>query len=159
MFLQNRSVVFASSCHGGHGGGGTKQTGHSKHKKSYPQGEIIEIKAPPEITVKGTLTCPGKFLYVNKKGYGHDDKEKCKNSAIMVEKAGECGKSGKEECPYEGKLYHILLNEKAKELINSKKYRGAEISITGSLWPDERVIGVRSFRRLSAEEMETVHRD
>ncbi|MFH1958026.1 MAG: heavy metal-binding domain-containing protein [bacterium] len=146
VLVNTSGLLFASSCHGG----GTKRS--SRPKRAYSQGEIIEIKAPPKMTVKGTLACPGNFLYRNAKGYGHDN-EKCKNSAIMVEKFVGCDKSGKVDCPYESKLYHILLNEKSKELVNNKKYRDAKVSVTGHFWPDERVVEVIDFNLLSKEEI------
>lgn len=146
--VHTSGLLFASSCHGGHGGG-TKQP---VRKKAYPPVETVEIKAPPKMTVKGTLTCPGDFLYRNAKGYEHDN-EKCKNSAIIVEEVVECDITGEDDCPYENKLYHILLNEKSKELINNKKYRDAKVGITGHFYPDERVLELVDFSLLNKEEI------
>lgn len=87
VFFMVPGKLFAPSCHGGGGGG---HSGYSeKHEKYQPEQKkesvpikVIEIKAPPKMTIKGTLTCPGNFLFSNRKGYWHDDDEKCKNSAI-----------------------------------------------------------------------------
>lgn len=141
--------------HGGHGGGSEREQEKPKiqEKKDSTPVKFIEIKAPPKITVKGTLTCPGEFLYRNSKGYGHEE-EKCKNSAIFVEKVTECDKSGKADCPFEGKLYHILFNENSKKLVNNKKYQNAKVSITGRFYTDERILQVSDFRLLNELEIE-----
>lgn len=149
---KNRNLVFASSCHGG--GGGEKQhaTEHTskKNKMSKPV-EIIEIKVPKKMNIKGTLTCPGDHLYSKKIGDWHDVK-KCKSSAVFVKKIDGCDKSGTADCPYEQKLYHIIYSEKTKKLFKNKKLHDAGISIDGRLYPDEKVVEVLSYRMLDSKE-------
>lgn len=157
LFLTFSGKLFAQHQHGGGGGGygGGSEYEHKEHqeKKDSSPVKFIEIKAPPKMTVKGTLTCPGEFLYRNSKGYGHED-EKCRISAIFVEKVTECDKSGKEDCPFEGKFYHILSDENSKKLINNKKYQNAKVSIDGRFYTDERILQVSSFRLLNELEIE-----
>lgn len=151
---QNQSLVFASSCHGGHGSSKKEHAPEYTQKTRKPSKpiNIIKITSPPKLTIKGTLTCPGDFLYSNKKGYWHDEK-KCRSSAVFVKKIDGCDKSGSGDCPYEQKLYHIIYNENTGKLFNHKKYHNSGISISGRLYPDEQVIEVVDYRMLDNAEM------
>lgn len=122
----------------GTGGWALAQSGHEGHGHGAvpkpAQGEVV-------VTVTGTLRCASCELKKKKGAASQCALHGCQFSFGAEKIVNEAGKRLKK---LEGKLYHILVNDQSKPLLQ-KENKGKRFSVTGKVYGDERVIEIVTF--------------
>lgn len=93
------------------------------------------------VTVIGTLKCSSCDLKKEKAAASQCSIYGCQFS-FKTEKVTDA--SGKRMKKYEGKTYHILLNDQSKDLVHNE-HKKKKYEIKGKIYDDERVLEVSSF--------------
>ncbi|MBI5209238.1 MAG: hypothetical protein HY927_04605 [Elusimicrobia bacterium] len=98
------------------------------------------------MTVTGTLRCATCELKKKKGAASQCALHGCQFSFEAETIVNETGKRLKK---LEGKLYHVLVNDQSKPLLQ-KENKGKRFSVTGKVYGDERVIEIASFAPAAA---------
>lgn len=100
-----------------------------------------EKKAEETLTITGVVKCSSCDLKKGKGAASQCSIHGCQ-FAFLTEKVSD--PAGKRLKKFEGKLFHILLNDHSKELAH-KEHKGKKYELKGKIYDAERVVEIGSF--------------
>jgi len=106
-----------------------------------------QSKGETPLTIIGTLKCSSCELKKEKDAGSQCSIYGCQFS-FKTEKITDA--SGKRVKKYEGKTYHILLNDNSKDLVH-KEHKKRKYEIKGKIYDGESVLEVSSFSELKEQ--------